>query len=91
MLNLVVDPREAMLTFAVAVAPRAVDELLVMRRLVVAGHIRFAGELSRGSTARVQAVRVEAVLWFLGIPIPKLVMVLEKVGEMDGKKAIGIS
>jgi hypothetical protein len=53
MLNLVVDPCEAMLTFAVAVAPRAVDVLLVMRRLVVSCHIRFAGELSRGSTARV--------------------------------------
>jgi hypothetical protein len=53
MLDLVVDPREAMLPFAVAVAPRAVDVLLVMRRLVVSVHIRFAGELSRGSTVRV--------------------------------------
>jgi hypothetical protein len=53
MLNLVVDPREATLTFAVAVAPRAVDELLVMRRLVVSGHVRFASELFNGSTVRV--------------------------------------
>jgi hypothetical protein len=32
---------------------------------------------------------VQAVLWFLGIPIPKLVILLGEVGEMDGKKAIG--
>jgi hypothetical protein len=31
---------------------------------------------------------VEAVLWFLEIPIPKLVMILERIGEMDIKKAV---
>jgi hypothetical protein len=53
MFDLVVDPREAMLPFAAALGIWAVDELLVMRRLVVSVHICFAGELSRGSTVRV--------------------------------------
>jgi len=47
--NLVVNPCEAIRPFSVAVAHRAVDESLFMRRFVVSDHIRFAGELFGGS------------------------------------------
>jgi hypothetical protein len=53
MCNLMVDPREAVRPFSGAVALRAVDELLVMCRLVVSDHIHFAGELSAGSAVPV--------------------------------------
>jgi hypothetical protein len=49
MLNHVVRPRETIRPFSATVALRAVDELLFMCRLVVSGHIRFAGEPFDGS------------------------------------------
>jgi hypothetical protein len=49
MFNLVVEPREAIRPFSVALELRAVDVLLFVCRFAVSGHISFAGELSVGS------------------------------------------
>lgn len=53
MCNPVVVPREAHRPFSVAVALRAVDELLFMYRLEVSAQIRFATEMFHGLAMRV--------------------------------------
>jgi hypothetical protein len=52
-LDLVVYSREAIFSFAVAVAFRAVNELLVVIRFVMSGHICLTGELFGGPAVRV--------------------------------------
>jgi hypothetical protein len=53
MLIQVVESREAIVPFAIALVLRAVDKTLVMRRLVVSAHIRFAREVFDGLAALV--------------------------------------
>jgi hypothetical protein len=52
-LDLVVDSYEAICSFTSAVGFRAVDELLLVRRSVMSGHVCLAGKLSGGLAVRV--------------------------------------
>jgi hypothetical protein len=57
-LDLVVYSREAIFSFAATVAFRAVNESLLMRRLVMSGHVCLAGELFSRPAVRIQAIWV---------------------------------
>lgn len=64
MLLEVVRPREAILASAMAFGPRAVDQFLLVRGLVMSGQVRFASELLNRLATMVEAVFMVAVLRF---------------------------
>jgi hypothetical protein len=78
----VVPPCEAVRTRAATPGLRAVDVVLLMCRFEVSGDVCFAAERAEISAVRVNAVRVGAVLLFLGVSVRMSVL----VGEVNELK-----